>query len=75
MTTAELLNSVQYLVDETGQKKAVQIDLAVWKKILELLEDMEDEEEMSIALQEEDETVSWEDVKIQYQAAHPETDV
>ena len=41
MTTAELLNSVQYLVDETGEKKAVQIDFSVWQQIVTIIQEME----------------------------------
>lgn len=34
------LRSVQFVVDETGQKKAVQLDMATWHKILAALENV-----------------------------------
>ena len=39
MTVAELLASeIQYVTDEAGQKRAVQIDFAVWQQVVALLE-------------------------------------
>jgi hypothetical protein len=38
MSVAELMNSVQYLIDANGDKKAVVLDLAVWEEIVTVLE-------------------------------------
>lgn len=41
MSVAELLTSVQYIVDGAGHKKAVQIDLNTWDQIVALLQEAE----------------------------------
>lgn len=43
MTTADLLTSVQYVVDEAGHKKAVQIDVETWEQIVGLFTALETE--------------------------------
>ena len=55
MTTAELLNSTQFITDAEGNKKAVVIDLAVWEEVVAILEwhfsepDSDIEDEMLIS--------------------------
>ena len=39
MTIAEILSSVQYVVDDAGNRKAVQLDLSVWEELLAILEE------------------------------------
>lgn len=34
MSITELLQSAQFVVDATGQRKAVQLDLATWEDLL-----------------------------------------
>lgn len=41
MTVAELLETVQFITDAEGNKKAVVVDLAVWEGMLARLEDLE----------------------------------
>lgn len=43
MSVTELIESVEYLIDAQGKKKAVQVDLAVWQEIVALLEQMEED--------------------------------
>ena len=48
------LETVQVLVGQDGQPKAVQIDLALWRRILAALEDAEDVDLVRNALAELD---------------------
>lgn len=41
MTIVDLLNQIRYLTDKNGQPQAVQIDIAVWKEILNHLQNSE----------------------------------
>jgi len=43
MSVAELLRSAQFVVDAAGERKAVQLDLAVWEEIMTLLKTQEAE--------------------------------
>lgn len=43
MGVRELIKSATYLVDTDGNKKAVQVEWAVWQELLDLLEDQEDD--------------------------------
>lgn len=63
MSEMTLLQSVQYVVDSDGHRSAVLINLDVWEQILTLLEDLEDAEEIFQAREEDEETISWEQVK------------
>ena len=42
MGVADLIQKFQFVVDSNGEKQAVLIDYAVWEKLLNLLEDLED---------------------------------
>lgn len=42
MTVAELLQDVQFMVDQHGKITAVVITLTLWQEIMEVLEDIED---------------------------------
>jgi uncharacterized protein (DUF433 family) len=44
MGVTELLQGVQFLVDNDGQKKAAVLEYTIWEKLLTLLEDLEDAE-------------------------------
>jgi hypothetical protein len=41
MSTSELTRHVRYVIDENGQRSAVQIDLEVWDQLLVYLADLE----------------------------------
>jgi hypothetical protein len=41
MGVTELLQSVQFVVDHEGKRKAVQVDLETWEELLDLLEDLD----------------------------------
>lgn len=43
MTIADLTHKVQFVTDAEGNRKAVQVDLAVWQEILALLEEADAE--------------------------------
>ncbi len=75
MSVTELLQSARFVVDAGGNRQAVQLDLDTWEAVLELLEDLEDVEEMRLARQENDELIPWEQVKTDYEAAHPNADL
>lgn len=71
MTITEmLLDSVQYVVDNKGEKTAVLFDLQTWQLLQEMLEDLEDMAEIEQARQEQEETTPWEQVVAEYQSAH-----
>lgn len=42
MTVAEILQSVQFVVDREGKPTAAVIDISAWESFLDLLEDLED---------------------------------
>jgi hypothetical protein len=63
MSITELLQTVQFLVDNDGNKKAAVLDYAVWEELLTLLEDIEDAEEIQRLREAEEETLLWEQAK------------
>ena len=63
MTIAEILESVRFVVNPSGQKSAVLVDLSVWEEIVSMLEDLEDAEELKQAKMVREETVPWDAVK------------
>lgn len=63
MSVTELLQTVQFLVDNDGNKKAAVLDYAVWEELLTLLEDIEDAEEIQCLREAEEETLLWEQAK------------
>jgi hypothetical protein len=75
MGVTELLQSVQFVVDHEGKRKAVQVDLETWEELLDLLEDLEDAAEMEQTRYEDDELIPWEQVVADYRTSHPEADV
>ncbi len=58
MTVAELLDSVQFVVDNTGERKAVVLDLTTWEALLEVLADRKDT--IVAQLDIEKNAISWE---------------
>jgi hypothetical protein len=63
MSVTELLQAVQFVVDNKGNKKAALLDYAVWEELLTLLEDLEDTAEIQRLREAEEETVPWEQAK------------
>jgi hypothetical protein len=72
MELVEIFKSVRYVVNRDGQETAVQLDLAAWRALVALLEDLEDAAELKRARQEDDILVDWEEVVADYLKAHPE---
>jgi len=68
MSITEILESVQYVVNNQGQQTAVQLDLSAWEALRQLLEDLEDAADIEQARQEKDELFDWEQVVAEYQA-------
>jgi hypothetical protein len=44
MSVIDILNSVQFVVDKQGRQTAVQLDLATWKALQLLLEEIAEDE-------------------------------
>ena len=65
MGVADLIQKFQFVVDSNGEKQAVLIDYAVWEKLLNLLEDLEDSEEISRLRDAAEEFVPWEQAKVE----------
>ncbi|MCC6499737.1 MAG: hypothetical protein IT313_05655 [Anaerolineales bacterium] len=63
MTIAEILKSIQFVVNPDGEKSAVMVDVDVWDEIVSMLEDIEDAEEIKQAKMIHEESVPWEVVK------------
>jgi hypothetical protein len=63
MSVSELLQSVQFLVDTEGNKKAAVLDYETWEELVTLLEDLEDAEEIQRLRELREETVPWEEAK------------
>lgn len=68
MTISELIKAVQFVVDAGGNKKAVLLDYAAWEKLLTLLEDWEDSEEIRRLRESGEEVVPWQQAKEQLRA-------
>jgi len=75
MTIRELLDSVQFVTDSQGQRKAVQLDWELWEQLIRLLEDLEDSAEIEMAREEKDDLISWEEVLAEYETTHQEVHV
>ena len=63
MGVTELVQTAQFLVDTAGNKKAVVLDYAIWERLLTLLEDREDAEEIRRLRAAGEEAVPWERAK------------
>ena len=42
MSITEIMQRVQFLVDQQGQQTAVQMDIATWNALQQFIEDLED---------------------------------
>jgi hypothetical protein len=63
MSTADLLRSVQFLVDANGNKKAVVLDYPVWEELLTQLEDLEDAQEIQRLREANEDVITWDQAK------------
>jgi len=63
MSITELLETAQFVVDGSGNKKAAVLDFAIWEELLTLLEDLEDAEEIHRLREAEEETIPWDQAK------------
>ncbi len=63
MSTIELLQAAQFLVDANGNRKAVVLDYVLWEALLTLLEDTEDAQEIHQLREAEEEAIPWEQAK------------
>lgn len=59
----ELLQTVEFVVDNRGHKKAVLLDYATWEELLALLEDWADAEEIRRLREAGEEAIPWEEAK------------
>jgi len=65
VSTAELLRSVQFLVDASGNKKAVLLDYSVWEELLTYMEDLEDAQEIQRLREANEEIITWDQAKVE----------
>ncbi len=65
MSTAELLRSVQFLIDANGNKKSVLLDYPAWEELLAYLEDLEDAQEIQQLREANEEIITWDQAKIE----------
>jgi len=63
MTVTDILNSVKFVVEPDGHQSAVVVDLDIWERIVALLEDAEDAEEIKSARAVKEETIPWKTAK------------
>jgi hypothetical protein len=63
MGVTDLLKTPQFVVDASGNKKAVMLDYAVWEELLTLLEDTEDDAEIRRLREAREEAIPWEQAK------------
>ena len=63
MSVIELLRKAQFVVDASGNRKAVLLDYAAWEELLTLLEDWEDSDEIRRLREAGEQTIPWEEAK------------
>jgi len=68
MQVLEQLQTVQFLVDADGNKRAVVLEYPIWEELLTLLEDLEDAEEIRRLREAGEEAISWEEAKVELRA-------
>lgn len=67
MSVTEIVEAAQFIT--IAGHEMVLLDKSAWQEVMEWLEVMEDATELEQAIQEDDETISWEQVKAEYLAA------
>lgn len=68
MSTTELLQAAQFIVDAHGNKMAVVLDYTVWEELVALIEELEDAEEICRLREAEEEAIPWEQAKEELRA-------
>ncbi len=68
MNAVEMLQTAEFVVDAHGNKRAVLLDYKVWEKLLALLEDWEDAEEIRHLREAGEESIPWEQAKVELRA-------
>jgi len=70
MSGVEILESVQYVVNNQGEQTAVQLDLALWKTLRPLLEEILEDKHLAELMLEvkDDERLEGEAARAAYQA-------
>ncbi|MGH8559407.1 MAG: hypothetical protein ACRESZ_18555 [Methylococcales bacterium] len=68
MTVVELLQHVEFLVDASGNKKAVVLEYAAWEELLNELEALDDAKEIQHLRELGEETIPWEQAKAELRA-------
>ena len=63
MMVAEILEKVKFVINPSGKKSAVVVDLDIWEEIVMMLEDAEDAEEIKKSRILSEETILWNEVK------------
>lgn len=63
MTVAEILEKVKFVINPSGKKSAVVVDLDIWEQIVTILEDAEDADEIKRARMVREETIPWHEAK------------
>ena len=64
----ELVGAARFVVDSEGDKKAVMLDYEHWLELLTLLEDLADLQEMDRVRSVGEETIPWEQAKVELRA-------
>lgn len=59
MSIADLLDSVEFVVDSQGERRAAILELSTRETVLTMLWDLEDTEELRQARPERDESLPW----------------
>ena len=59
MSVTELLQSVRFVVDAEGNKKAVIVDYDIWEELLTILEDWEDAQEIKQLRMLKEKAIPW----------------
>ena len=68
MSAIEMLQTAEFVVDAHGNKRAVLLDYKVWEKLLSLLEDWEDAEEIRRLREGREEAIPWKKAKAELRA-------
>ena len=63
MNNTQLLEKVQFIVDAKGNQSAVLLNIEDWEKLLSILEELEDSDDIINAKEENEEAISWEQAK------------
>jgi len=62
-SVAEILEKVKFVINPSGKKSGVMVDLDIWEQIVGMLEDLEDAEEVKRARAVREESVPWNTAK------------